>query len=44
MDGQDTPPLHTRTRGHTDAGRSGIEMNDPIYVNAYTPVTQVFPW
>lgn len=43
MDAHDTPPFHTLTHRHTHAGLSGTEMNDPIYVNAYTPVTQVFP-
>lgn len=32
-----------RAYEHTYALLSGIEMNDPIYVNAYTAVTQVFP-
>lgn len=37
------PAFHPSTHGHTYALLSGIEMNDPIYVNAYTAVTQVFP-
>lgn len=43
MGARDTPPFPTRTHRRTHTGLSGVEMNDPIYVNAYTPVTQVFP-
>lgn len=35
------PSTRAHTRSHTPAYLA--QMNDPIYVNAYTPVTQVFP-
>lgn len=39
---QHLPSTHAHIRAHK-LSLSGIEMNDPIYVNAYMNVTQVFP-